>query len=118
MGRKKNSAGKNFTFVNFKNVGDIWKMENEMQGIICGGKVLSVNVSKYGRNRALVSVPKPGVSIGLKPKFSHLDLNPSKHPVHRGTRSFVEVAGGTKAPTPALPLLSDRSTIDITNKND
>ncbi|KAL4568072.1 hypothetical protein LXL04_023673 [Taraxacum kok-saghyz] len=37
MGKKKDKSGNNFAFVKFNNVRDIWRLEEDMQNITCGG---------------------------------------------------------------------------------
>ena len=57
MGRKKDKSGRNFAFAKFNNSGYTRTLPDEMQGLVCCGKALSVNVAKYGRNKAPVPIP-------------------------------------------------------------
>ncbi|KAL4570196.1 hypothetical protein LXL04_025847 [Taraxacum kok-saghyz] len=107
MGKKKDSRGKNFAFVKFRNVGDSGQLESEMQGVTCGGKLLSVNVSKYDRNKRPLLNHFNGVNAGPRPVVSHLDPHSGKLQMVRrmnGTRSFAEVTCGAKHVAPVLPL--------------
>ncbi|KAL4578942.1 hypothetical protein LXL04_015074 [Taraxacum kok-saghyz] len=56
MGRHKDSAGRNYAFVKFNGVQDVRRLEEELQGIVCGGKILVVNAAKYGRDKAPTNV--------------------------------------------------------------
>ncbi|KAL4557422.1 hypothetical protein LXL04_035599 [Taraxacum kok-saghyz] len=57
MGRKKHKSGQKFAFVKFNNIGDARTLQDEMLGLVCCGKALSVNVAKYGCNKAPIPIP-------------------------------------------------------------
>ncbi|KAI3751225.1 hypothetical protein L2E82_22273 [Cichorium intybus] len=110
MGSRKNLSGRNFAFVKFNNVVDIWCLEREMKDVVCFGKHLSVNVARYGRDKNLiVTVPKKinsgttKTKTDIKPCWIPVSNNIPLHAKSFGRKSFVDVAKGSGGETSQLP---------------
>ncbi|KAI3500567.1 hypothetical protein L1887_36391 [Cichorium endivia] len=107
MGTKKNSSGKNFAFVKFIKVKDIWSLEKEMQGVVCYSKTLSVNIAKYGRDKNLTGgappQPKPSLPKPAAPAFHYAPREMPSGIGPSSVRTFAEVISGSSKKPPALP---------------
>ncbi|KAL4581815.1 hypothetical protein LXL04_006346 [Taraxacum kok-saghyz] len=123
IGKKKDAAGKNFAFVKFHNVGDIWKLESDMQSVICAGKPVYVNVARYGRNKAPIFEPKDTTRKSHGP-ISHRQNShrqplkppqPSCYDVSIARRSYADVTSGS-LPTPITPNPCNSSINWLTDK--
>ncbi|KAI3497734.1 hypothetical protein L1887_33238 [Cichorium endivia] len=110
MGTRKNSSGRNFAFVKFSNVIDIWSLEREMQGVVCCGRHLSVNVARYERDKNLIVTVPPQKNSGTSK--TPIATNPCRIPVSHvipphaksfGRKSFAAVAKGSGGETIQLP---------------
>ncbi|KAL4574610.1 hypothetical protein LXL04_021444 [Taraxacum kok-saghyz] len=99
MGTRRDKAGRNFAFVKFVNVGSARQLEGELQGMSCGGKELTVNLARYGRDRA------PITGMASRSNAAPARGNPP-HTSRVGTRwerrSFAEVISGGNN-TPSIP---------------
>ncbi|KAL4587431.1 hypothetical protein LXL04_000302 [Taraxacum kok-saghyz] len=111
MGKKKDSAGKNFAFVKFANVVDMWKLEGDMQNVSCAGKPLAVNLARYARNKNPILAPIHRQRNPTKrvdpPKPCHTVYLPRQN-VSNDYRSFADVATGLptrQAPALQTPIL-------------
>ncbi|KAL4587568.1 hypothetical protein LXL04_000440 [Taraxacum kok-saghyz] len=87
MGKKKDTSGKNFAFVKFINVGDIWELERNMQNVSCAGKALSVNLARYGRNKNPIDAVK--TQIGDRARIPQTTIPGHPSPIYRPIRSSV-----------------------------
>ncbi|KAL4566330.1 hypothetical protein LXL04_030444 [Taraxacum kok-saghyz] len=93
MGKSKNAGGRNFAFVKFANVTVIFGMEEKMQGMVCGGRKLTVNLSRYGRDRAPIVIPTaPAGNLPMKARASI----PPMQACATGTSNRVWSAGGSR----------------------
>ncbi|KAL4560604.1 hypothetical protein LXL04_032757 [Taraxacum kok-saghyz] len=89
---------------------DIWKLEGDMQNVICASKPLSVNIVRYGRNRNPISTSAVSKSAYAKPSAPPPPPPPLRHslipprPTHGGSRrSYADVTTGLPVkPEPAL----------------
>ncbi|KAL4561232.1 hypothetical protein LXL04_033395 [Taraxacum kok-saghyz] len=100
MGNKKDANGKNFAFVKFNNVEDIWKLEGDTQNITCAGKPLSVNIARYGRNRqrssTLDATTKTHAKLTASTSLHHNRI-PPRMVQKKAQRTYADVTNGLPA---------------------
>ncbi|KAL4565512.1 hypothetical protein LXL04_029610 [Taraxacum kok-saghyz] len=98
MGRRKDVTWKNFAFVKFEGVRNVGDMEKALQGIVCGGKTLSVNAARYKRNSKKHAPAQPSVRAAKKDTpVTGNGVNMSVTGMSSGSdRSYVEAICGRK----------------------
>lgn len=57
IAKNTNRSGKRYGFVRFKGVGDVGRLERQLDNLIIGGLKLHVNIPKHGRERMLNGEP-------------------------------------------------------------
>ncbi|KAL4560418.1 hypothetical protein LXL04_032569 [Taraxacum kok-saghyz] len=99
MGRRKDATGKNFSFVKFEGVRDVGELEKALQGVLCGGKTLSVNAARYGRNSKAPNQAQPTVQA-TKYNMTGNGVNLSVRGTSFGSgKSYAEIICGRKCDT-------------------
>ncbi|KAL4585401.1 hypothetical protein LXL04_010021 [Taraxacum kok-saghyz] len=109
MGGHKDKSGSNFAFVKINGVENARGLENELQGTMCGGRTLSVNIARYGRNKIPVSQYVSKRAPIMEPSMK--DVEGERYRVKKkategngGGLSYAEVSGGSRSLiTPPLP---------------
>ncbi|CAI9279928.1 unnamed protein product [Lactuca saligna] len=94
---KKNSNGKHFAFVRFRQVMDVKALEVALQGIRCRDKVLEVNLAKHPR-KLISPLERKKTSIRMQNQFRPPQNNFNGL---RDYRSFAQVAATRRYAQPA-----------------